>query len=46
MNIKEEINILNNTETENKIINFYSLYNIELEYIKKLIVFQLLDTFS
>ena len=40
MNIKEEINILNNTETENKIINFYSLYNIELEYIKKV------DSFS
>lgn len=35
MNIKEEINILNNTETENKIINFYSLYNIELKYVKK-----------
>lgn len=35
-----EFEILNNTETENKIINFYSLYNIELEYIKKV------DSFS
>ena len=30
-----ELEILNNTETENKIINFYSLYNIELEFVKK-----------
>ena len=35
-----ELQLLNNTETENKIINFYSLYNIELEYIKKV------DSFS
>ena len=35
-----ELELLNNTETENKIINFYSLYNIELEYIKKI------DSFS
>ena len=35
-----EFEILNNTETENKIINFYSLYNIELEYVKKV------DSFS
>lgn len=35
-----EFEILNNTETEHKIINFYSLYNIELEYIKKV------DSFS
>lgn len=42
MNIKEEINILNNTETENKIINFYSLYSVELEFIKKVNSFSII----
>lgn len=40
MNIQNESEILNNTKTENKIINFYSLYNIELEFVKKV------DSFS
>ena len=38
--IKNELNILNNTETENKIINFYSLFGVNLEFIKKI------DSFS
>lgn len=40
-----ELEILNNTETENKIINFYSLYNIELEYIKKVDSFSIIRYF-
>ena len=36
----KELEILNNETTENKIINFYSLYGVELEYIKKV------DSFS
>ena len=36
----KELKILNNTETEQKIINFYSIYGITLEYIKKV------DSFS
>ena len=40
MNIQNESEILNNTKIENKIINFYSLYNIELEFVKKV------DSFS
>lgn len=34
MHIKKELKTLNNTETEQKIINFYSIYGIELKYIK------------
>ena len=40
-----ESKILNNTEPENKIINFYSLYNIELEYIKKVDSFSIIRYF-
>ena len=36
----KELEILNNTETEQKIINFYTIYGITLEYIKKV------DSFS
>lgn len=36
----QELNILNNTETEQKIINFYTIYGVTLEYIKKI------DSFS
>ena len=36
----KELKILNNTETEQKIINFYTIYGITLEYIKKI------DSFS
>lgn len=32
----KELEILNNTETEQKIINFYTIYGISLEYIKKI----------
>ena len=45
MHTKKELKILNNTETENKIINFYSLYNIELEYIKKVDSFSIIRYF-
>lgn len=31
----KELEILNNTETEQKIINFYTIYGVTLEYIKK-----------
>lgn len=31
----KELEILNNTETEQKIINFYTIYGVNLEYIKK-----------
>lgn len=31
-----ELNILNNTETEQKIINFYTIYGVTLEYVKKI----------
>ena len=40
-----EFEILNNTETENKIINFYSLYNIELEFVKKIDSFSIIRYF-
>ena len=40
-----ESKILNNTETENKIINFYSLYNVELEYVKKIDSFSIIRYF-
>lgn len=36
----KELEILNNTETEQKIINFYTIYGVTLEYIKKV------DSFS
>ena len=36
----KEFEVLNNTETEQKIINFYSIYGVTLEYIKKV------DSFS
>ena len=32
----KELEILNNTETEQKIINFYTIYGVTLEYIKKI----------
>lgn len=32
----KELEILNNTETEQKIINFYTIYGVSLEYIKKI----------
>ncbi len=32
----KELEILNNTETEQKIINFYSIYGVTLEYVKKI----------
>ena len=32
----QELEFLNNTEVENQIINFYSLYSIELEFVKKI----------
>ncbi len=35
-----ELELLNNTETEQKIVNFYSLYGITLEFVKKI------DSFS
>lgn len=31
----KELEILNNTETEQKIINFYTIYGVALEYVKK-----------
>jgi hypothetical protein len=31
-----ELQFLNNNTTENKILNFYSLYKINLDYIKKI----------
>lgn len=31
----KELEILNNTETEQKIVNFYTIYGVTLEYIKK-----------
>lgn len=31
-----ELNILNNTETDQKIINFYTIYGVTLEYVKKI----------
>lgn len=31
----KELKILNNTETEQKIINFYTIYGVTLEYVKK-----------
>lgn len=40
MKNKKELNILNNTETEQKILNFYTIYGVTLEYIKKI------DSFS
>lgn len=40
MKSKKELIMLNNTETEQKILNFYSIYGITLEYIKKI------DSFS
>lgn len=36
----KELEILNNTETEQKIVNFYTIYGVTLEYIKKV------DSFS
>lgn len=36
----KELEILNNTETEQKIINFYTIYGVNLEYVKKI------DSFS
>lgn len=32
----KELEILNNTETEQKIINFYTIYGVTLEYVKKI----------
>lgn len=31
----KELEVLNNTETEQKIINFYTIYGVSLEYVKK-----------
>jgi len=36
----KELEILNNTETEQKIINFYTIYGVTLEFVKKI------DSFS
>ena len=36
----KELEILNNTETEQKIINFYTIYSVTLEFVKKI------DSFS
>lgn len=36
----KELEILNNTETEQKIINFYTIYGVTLEFVKKV------DSFS